>query len=49
LDVITTITPENVVHTEANDFLRTMPIQNHWFMNQTLWSAKLDTKEIHAY
>jgi len=49
LDVIITITPENVVHTEANDFFRTMTIQNPWYMNQTLWSAKLDTKEIRAH
>jgi len=26
-----------------------MPIQNHWYMNQTLQLAKLDTKEIFAY
>jgi hypothetical protein len=37
------------LHTEANDFFRTMQIQNHWYMNQTLCSAKLDTKEISTY
>jgi len=37
------------LHTEANDFFKTMPIQNHRYMNQTLQLAKLDTKEIFAY